>query len=270
MVNRANQFVERSQPDLLVLVDERKIADEIVEDRGVQLIGKVKDRRCRDVAQERKALFEVGPAFLLVFHFGDDVLRLAEILLMKALNSRRTVNRDVLAVVTFDEQIFDVFNSSGFDLRDGKIYVCRKGHAKSFVRHGTRKALDAGFRICVLGAPRGKETSSLSMRTATLSRAPASESRIPFSPASNGRLGRSCRIPASFFRIELAVVICALGRLLPFRNERHCACAFASDLLQHGIVVTRPDSQIPGDDFALALFRQNAAEKSSVLPRGAR
>jgi hypothetical protein len=167
MVNRANQFVERSQPDLLVLVDERKIADEIVEDRGVQLIGKVKDRRCRDVAQERKALFEVGPAFLLVFHFGDDVLRLAEILLMKALNSRRTVNRDVLAVVTFDEQIFDVFNSSGFDLRDGKIYVCRKGHAKSFVRHGTRKALDAGFRICVLGAPRGKETSSLSMRTAT-------------------------------------------------------------------------------------------------------
>ena len=47
----------------------------------------------------------------------------------------------------------------------------------------------AGFRMCVLGAPpSGRLTLSPSIRTATLSCAPASERRTPLSPASSGRL----------------------------------------------------------------------------------
>ncbi len=69
------------------------------------------------------------------------------------------------------------------------------------------------------------------------------------------------------FRVELPVVIIALGQFLPGGNERHRSGTFAANLFKHGVVVARADAQIAGDDFAFARFRQNAAEKSPAFLR---
>ena len=75
------------------------------------------------------------------------------------------------------------------------------------------------------------------------------------------------RPSGEFLRVELPVVIISLRQLLPRGNERHRSRTFAADLFKHGVVVTRADAQIAGDDFAFALFRQNAAEKSPAFLR---
>jgi len=59
------------------------VADEIVEDHCVEQLCQVDHGRARHVAQQPEALLERRTAFDLIFQFGDDAERLAEILLME-------------------------------------------------------------------------------------------------------------------------------------------------------------------------------------------
>ena len=137
-----------------------------------------------------------GPALLLIFHFGDDALRLAEILLMEPLEVGGRGHLPVTSGHSAHQQIIDAV--------DVLVSTCGRGRpaaAASFMQSASLKTTPskrstAGLRICVLGAPpSGREISSPSMRTATLSCAPASERRMPSSPASSGRFGSSFSMP---------------------------------------------------------------------------
>ena len=64
---------------------------------------------------------------------------------------------------------------------------------------------------------------------------------------------------------KLAIAVIALRQALSVCNKRNGSGAFAADPLQHCVIVARADSEIVGDDFALALLRQNTGEEASAL-----
>ena len=53
--------------------------------------------------------------------------------------------------------------------------------------------------------------------------------------------------------------------MLPSRNEGYGPCAFATDPLQHGVIIARADAEIGGNDFPFGFFRQNAGEKAAAF-----
>jgi len=62
---------------------------------------------------------------------------------------------------------------------------------------------------------------------------------------------------------------CGSGNCAPqslaSRHESDGSRAFAAYLFQHGVIIARADAEIAGNDFSLALFRQNAGEEASTL-----
>ena len=69
-----------------------------------------------------------------------------------------------------------------------------------------------------------------------------------------------------FLRRERPVAIVARRQILSGRNKGDGSGAFATDLLQHGIIVACADTKIAGDDLTLAFFGQKASEKTPALP----
>src|SRR5262249_6755328 len=62
-----------------------------------------------------------------------------------------------------------------------------------------------------------------------------------------------------------AVGVGAVWWRLSGRNECHRARALAADLLQHGEIVARTDSEIAGNDLAVVAFGQNSRREASAL-----
>jgi hypothetical protein len=64
---------------------------------------------------------------------------------------------------------------------------------------------------------------------------------------------------------ELAIAVMLLRQFLACRQKSDGPRALAADLLQHGVIVARADAEIPGDEFAFALFGQDSAEETPTF-----
>src|SRR5882724_1926830 len=144
----------------------------------------------------------------------------------------------------------------------------RKGHAQRFVKHYTCKPLDRRLEDVRAGRAAQRQRNFFAFDTHGDFVLCASQRKANAFLAREQRpLRQLSEDSGQFLRVKLPVVVIALGQLLPCEKERNRSRTFAADLFKHGVVVVRADTQIAGDDFPFALFRQNAAEKSSAFLR---
>ena len=151
------------------------------------------------MAQQIEAVFQRRAALALIFLLRDDPQRLTEVFLMQTFVIRLPARQlDKFAVVPLDQDVIDSFDASCFRRRRGKAGGSRKPEAQKLVEDEPRELLVRGLQDMRRGAPpSGTDIVSPETFTATLSCAPARDSRTSFSPASSGRRGSVFSMSAS-------------------------------------------------------------------------
>ena len=119
------------------------IADQRIEDHVVEEAQDLRRTGARGATHQIEALGQIGTTFILVFHFGHDAQRLAEIFLMKALPMPW---RNDDPVVALDQQEGAIQDDVNFRFRRLELHGLSQRHAEAFVDHTILNGDDSGLQ----------------------------------------------------------------------------------------------------------------------------
>src|SRR6185503_7746594 len=206
-------------------------------------------------------------ALFLVFHFRDDALDLAEIFLVEAFeDGRATVYRPMRPVIALDQQVIHAVDAAGLDRRRRQPGCSRQPHAEMFVEDDAGEALDCGFEDVRAWRAAERQGNFVAFNAdGDLVLRAGEREAYPFVARQERAFGKLFQDRGKFGRRERTVAVMLFEQLFSCRNESNGAGTLAADLLQHGEVVARADAEIAGDEFALCLFGQYAAEEAAAL-----
>jgi len=237
------------------------VADKEVKDHRVQHPRQVEDRRAGDLTQQSETLFERRPTFLLILVLGDDAQCLAEVLLMQAFKRYAFWTLAVRPVVTFDQQVFNVFYTPDFSFCHWQANHRSESHAVGFVENDSGEPLHGGLQNMRAWRAAQGERDGIALHAHCDLVLCTGKRKANAGLASQQRTARQFpENPRQLRRGKRSVVVVRRGQGFASGKERDSARALPADPFQHRVIVASTDAQVAGDDLALALLRQNTGE----------
>src|SRR6185369_4704019 len=171
-----------------------------------------------------------------------------------------------MAVIALDDEEIDAVDATRLDACSQHAGRCRQLHAKRLVEDNALETFDGrleNVRARRAAERQGNFAAFDANRDLVLR---AGERQAYALIAREQRALRQFPKDAGKFPVgELAIVVVFFPQRAAGGDESDRARAFAADPLQHRVVVARADAEIAGDDLALPLLWQDAAEETPTF-----